>query len=204
MQALDWGGIMTPPDEQPERRRVQRIGLCLEASAREPGRSRVPVRVIDISTHGCRIELFNGSLADDALWLGLANLQPQLCRIAWHREGFAGLEFGTPISEAVLDTLLAPHRKASETTVGELKELAKRAHRLSAQSPGEPGGDVLREFARDCSLQAVVQGLKLSEEMATPGEASGAEDGLASLTGSMIRRNTREAAPGFSFEQRGA
>ena len=44
------------PEGQPERRRVPRAALRLNATIREPGRSRAGVKVIDISTHGCRIE----------------------------------------------------------------------------------------------------------------------------------------------------
>jgi len=41
---------------QSDRRRAERAALRLNATIREPGRSRVGVRLIDISTHGCRIE----------------------------------------------------------------------------------------------------------------------------------------------------
>ena len=46
----------TRPDGQPERRRSNRAALNLSATMREGSRSKAQVRVIDISTHGCRIE----------------------------------------------------------------------------------------------------------------------------------------------------
>ncbi|HEU5285618.1 MAG TPA: PilZ domain-containing protein, partial [Sphingomicrobium sp.] len=57
------------PQERPERRRANRIALRLGATMREPNRGRVEARLIDISTHGCRVEAISGASPDSWLWL---------------------------------------------------------------------------------------------------------------------------------------
>ena len=88
----------TRPDGQPERRKVPRTALRLNATIREPGRSRTAARVIDISTHGCRIEATSGASVDSWLLLSIAGLETQYCRVAWRCHEFAGIEFATPLA----------------------------------------------------------------------------------------------------------
>jgi hypothetical protein len=133
----------------------------LSASIREPGRSRVGVRVIDMSTHGCRIEATSGAPAEAWVLLSVAGLESQYCRIVWRAHEFAGLEFASPIAEAVLDRLLQDQKQVSETTIGELRAIANRAHRLATvESSG--GSETLVELSHKCAVDAVVEGLRLS------------------------------------------
>ena len=149
------------PDGQPERRRAPRTALRLNASIREPGRSRAGARVIDISTHGCRIEALPGATVDSWILLSIAGLETQYCRVAWSCHEFAGVEFASPIAEAVLDRLLQEHGQMSETAIGELRAIASRAHRLSTQEETERR--TLADLSRKCAVDAVVEGLKLGE-----------------------------------------
>lgn len=155
-------------ESQPERRRAPRAGLRLNATIREPGRSRVGVRVIDISTHGCRIEATAGASPDQWVLLSIAGLETQYCRVVWQAHEFAGLEFATPLAEVVLDKLLED-QSLSESSIGELRDIAQRTHRLaSTQANGDP--EVLADLSRKCAVDAVVEGLRL-------GEAGGAKSG---------------------------
>ncbi|HEU0310626.1 MAG TPA: PilZ domain-containing protein [Sphingomicrobium sp.] len=148
------------PEGEPERRRAPRAALRLNASIREPGRSRVGVRVIDISTHGCRIEATSGAAPEAWVLLSIAGLESQYCRIVWRAHEFAGLEFASPISEAVLDRLLQD--QLSEESVKELRDIAKRTHRLATtQSNSEI--ETLGDLSRKCAVDAVVEGLRLSD-----------------------------------------
>ena len=149
-----------PPEGQDERRRVPRTALRLNATIREPGRSRVGVRVIDISTHGCRIEATSGANADTWILLSIAGLETQYCRIVWKVHEFAGVEFATPLAETVLDRLLQDNQ-LPETAISELRSIANRTHRLSTQD----GGDrrTLSELSRKCAVDAVVEGLRLGD-----------------------------------------
>ena len=90
-----------------ERRRANRAALRLSATMREAGRSRVQARLIDISTHGCRVECASGASAETWIWLSIAGLETQYCRVVWRHQEFAGLEFVTPLAEPVLERLLA-------------------------------------------------------------------------------------------------
>ncbi|HEX2802519.1 MAG TPA: PilZ domain-containing protein [Sphingomicrobium sp.] len=155
---------VTRPEGQPERRRVHRIALRLNATIREPGRSRVGVRLIDISTHGCRIESTAGASRDSWVLLSIAGLETQYCRIAWCCEEFAGLEFATPLAEPVLQRLLEGQQDLSESSISELREIAARTSRLAAQRP-ESGDEGLAEFSRKCAVDAVVEGLRLGDAL---------------------------------------
>lgn len=150
------------PDGQPERRRAERSALRLNATIREPGRGRVSVRVIDISTHGCRIEATTGASADSWVLLSIAGLETQYCRVAWHCQEFSGLEFATPLAEPVLEKLLQDQQILSETTIGELRDIADRTHRL-ASSQRSSDTATLAALSRKCAVDAVVEGLRLSE-----------------------------------------
>ena len=105
-----WAGsehAMAKQDKvQAERRRANRTALRLTATMRDGTRSRSQVRLIDMSTHGCRVECPSGVADDSWLWLSIGGLETQYCRVVWHCEEFVGLEFETPLSEAVFDRLL--------------------------------------------------------------------------------------------------
>jgi hypothetical protein len=149
------------PEGQQERRRAPRNALRLNASIREPGRSRVGARLIDISTHGCRIESQATLSPDNWFLLTIAGLETQYCRVVWSCHEFAGIEFATPLAEAVLDRLLQDHAQLPETAIKELRSIATRTHRLSTQDTGERR--ILAELSRKCAVDAVVEGLRLGE-----------------------------------------
>ena len=151
----------TRPDGQPDRRRVARTALRLNATIREPGRSRMAARVIDISTHGCRIEATSGASADSWLMLSIAGLETQYCRVVWRCHEFAGIEFAAPIAEPVLERLLSAQQQLSEVAIGDLRSIANRAHNLSVKEGDDR--QTLTELSRTCAVEAVVEGLRLSE-----------------------------------------
>jgi hypothetical protein len=98
---------------------------------------------------------------DTWILLSIVGLETQYSRVAWSCHEFAGVEFATPIAEAVLDRLLQEHGALSETAIGELRSIANRAHRLSTQEDSERR--TLAELSRKCAVDAVVGGLRLSE-----------------------------------------
>ena len=149
-------------DGQPERRRAPRAGLRLSATIREPGRSRVGVKVIDISTHGCRIEAQSGANADAWVMLSIAGLETQYCRIVWRAHEFAGLEFATPLAEPVYERLLADQSQLSAQAIGELRDIANRTHRLATVETTKDS-DTLVELSTKCAADAVVEALRLGE-----------------------------------------
>jgi hypothetical protein len=152
----------TRPDGQPERRRVHRAALKLNATIREPGRSRVGVRLIDISTHGCRIETTSGFTPESWVLLSIAGLETQYCRIAWSCEEFAGLEFATPLAEPILDALLKDHQQLPEGAISELREISNRTRRLATRDP-QSENETLAAFSDKCAVDAVVEALRLTD-----------------------------------------
>lgn len=149
-------------DDRPERRRAHRAALRLTATIREGGRSRTKVRLIDISTHGCRIECSSMVAADSWIWLSVAGLETQYCRVVWHCGEFVGLEFAKPLAEAVLERLLQEQELMPEITINELREIATRTHGLARQA-NDADIHPLAELSRKCAVDAVVEGFRMSE-----------------------------------------
>lgn len=146
----------------PERRRAHRLALRLNAMMRDGNQSRVKARVIDISTHGCRIECTSGVAEDSWIWLSISGLENQYCRVVWHCQEFVGLEFANPLSEAVFERLLADHQDLPESSINDLRKIASRTHWLARQA-GDSDIAVLAELSRKCAEDAVVEGLRLGQ-----------------------------------------
>src|SRR5690349_11737124 len=116
---------------RPERRSVERTALRLTAMMRDGTRSRVNARVIDMSTQGCRIECTTTVEDDSWVWLSIAGLETQFCRVVWHCQEFIGLELERPLSEAVFEKLLADQDRLPDTAIKELRGIATRIHWLA-------------------------------------------------------------------------
>lgn len=161
--------VAMQPGGQPERRRAERAALRLAATMRTGGgKSRIQVRLIDISTHGCRIDCTSTVEADTWLWLSVAGLETQYCRVAWQCQEFVGLEFATPLAEAVLDRLLHSQQQLPETTIKELREISARTHWLATKG-GDEDVHILAELSRKCAVDAVVEGFRLSQKAGNAG-----------------------------------
>jgi hypothetical protein len=129
---------------------------------REGSRSKVQVRIIDISTHGCRIECSSAVPVDANVWLTIPGLENQYCRIVWHCQEFVGVEFEKPLAQAVFDKLLAEQAQLPEKTITELRDIANRAHWLATNAEIDDI-HILAELSRKCAVDAVVEGFRLSE-----------------------------------------
>jgi hypothetical protein len=148
-----------PAQKQSERRRVERLALRLTATMRDGTRSRVKVRVIDMSTHGCRIDCTTTVEDDSWVWLSIAGLENQFCRVVWHHQEFVGLEFEKPLSDAVFDRLLAEQGQLPETAIKDLRGIASRTHWLARQA-SDSDIAILADLSRKCAVDAVVEGLR--------------------------------------------
>jgi hypothetical protein len=134
---------------------------------REAGRSRVQARLIDISTHGCRIECASGASSDTWVWLSIAGIETQYCRVVWRHQEFAGLEFVTPLAEPVLERLLSDQNQLSEATINELRDIASRTHRLASKNK-DSDAELLSELSNKCAVEAVIEGLRLRDSGTPP------------------------------------
>ena len=155
------------PSRQPERRRANRAALRLTATMRVGSSSRVKSRVIDLSTHGCRVECSSTVATGSWVWLSIAGLETQYCRVVWHCQEFVGLEFEKPLADSVLDRLLQDQKQLPETGINELRDLAARTLWLARQAD-DSNIHPLAELSRSCAVDAAVEGLRLQK--AGPGE----------------------------------
>ena len=129
---------------------------------RDGTKSRVKVRVIDMSTHGCRIECTSTVEDDSWVWLSISGLENQFSRVVWHCQEFIGLQFEKPLSEPVFERLLQEQGQLPETTINELRSIANRTHRL-ARKAGDQDIAILADLSRRCAVDAVVEGLRGAE-----------------------------------------
>ena len=149
-----------PVQVEAERRRVERLALRLTATMRDGTRSRVKVRVIDMSTRGCRIECTTNVEDNSWIWLSIAGLENQFCRVIWHHQEFVGLEFEKPLSDAVFERLLAEQGCLPETAIKDLRNIASRTHWLARQATDDQI-HILAELSRECAVDALVEGFRL-------------------------------------------
>lgn len=158
---------MAQPLQQPtERRRAARAALHLNATMRE-GTRKSPARVIDMSTYGCRIECSTVVSAESKVWLGIEGLANQHCRVVWHCEEFVGLEFETPLSDAVFERLLQAQGQLAEKEIHKLRGIASRTNWL-ARKAGDADIAILAEISRQCAENAVIEGLRLKAPKSRP------------------------------------
>jgi hypothetical protein len=146
-----------------DRRRSDRIALRLTATMRDGTRSRAKARVIDISTHGARIECPSSVTEDSWIWLSVAGLETQYCRVVWHCQEYIGLEFTKPLSDAVFDKLLQENEQLPESAITDLRAIATRTQSL-ARHAGDENIAKLAELSRRCAVDAVVEGLRLNQK----------------------------------------
>jgi hypothetical protein len=142
-----------------ERRRSNRTALRLNATVRDGRQSKVKARVIDMSTHGCRIECSQVVTEDSWIWLNIAGLETQYCRVVWHCQEFVGLEFETPLSEVVFERLLQSGDQLPEAAIKDLRKIASRTHWLARQA-SDDDISLLADLSRKCAEEALVEGLR--------------------------------------------
>lgn len=88
-----------------ERRASDRIAVPGEIGLRQPGRQRYRVRVLDLSTSGCKAELVERPNVGEDMLVKFDGLEVLDAEVAWV-DGFqAGLKFKQRIHPAVLDLL---------------------------------------------------------------------------------------------------
>ncbi len=95
-----------------EHRVSRRVELSLDAEIRKSGGSFVSAPVLDLSTHGFRIESPLWLKEGSDLWLRLPGLEARHARAAWVRGAVSGCAFAEPLHEAVLDLIISRVRSA--------------------------------------------------------------------------------------------
>jgi hypothetical protein len=89
-----------------ERRDCERIDLDSELMVRRIGGFNFQVRLENVSTAGCRIEMVEATEAGEAMIARFPALEPLGADICWTKGTTAGLNFSRPIHPAVFEALL--------------------------------------------------------------------------------------------------
>lgn len=105
------GVVFEPiPDESEQRQRIERkaarVAVPGEISLRAVGRSSYRVRVLDLSTDGCKVELVERPNVGDRMLVKFDGIEVLDADAAWVEGYTAGLKFANKIHPAVLDLLL--------------------------------------------------------------------------------------------------
>lgn len=83
-----------------------RHSLATEVTLRRTGRAICRVRVLDVSSTGCRLEVVDRPNVDERVWLrfdGLESIEATVCWVAGFK---VGLKYANPIHPAVFGELL--------------------------------------------------------------------------------------------------
>ena len=94
-----------PPRAQVERG-AERLPVSAEVGLRSMGRNSFRVRVFDLSSDGCKVELVERPAAGDTVSVKFDGLDVLEATVAWVEGHSAGLAFRNPVHPAVLDLLL--------------------------------------------------------------------------------------------------
>jgi hypothetical protein len=86
-----------------DQRRFARHQVSLSAGLGAPDRPSSAIAVIDLSTHGCGIEIDSHLDAGGRVWVALPGLEPWPSRVIWAQDNRAGLAFDRPLHQAVVD-----------------------------------------------------------------------------------------------------
>lgn len=87
-------------------RNADRVSVELDAGLRQRGASAVSVHILDLSTHGFRIETHLELSVGTDVWLRLPGLEPNLARVKWTDGSVTGCAFERPLHPAVLDMIV--------------------------------------------------------------------------------------------------
>lgn len=87
------------------RRRAPRAPVSLDAKVGRGGLDRALCKVVDLSTHGARIETYSAVRRDSMIWLTLPHVGHWAARVVWASDFEAGLEFQIPLSDPEFEQL---------------------------------------------------------------------------------------------------
>ena len=92
---------------QLDRRRAPRAPVSLDAAIGKGGLDRTLCRVLNISTHGAKLQTYSGLRKGSTIWLTLPGLGYRAADIVWSDDFAAGCEFREPLMQAQVDDLVA-------------------------------------------------------------------------------------------------
>ena len=91
-------------------RAIPRVEVEMEAGLRKKGGSAIPIRLIDLSTHGFRTETHLYLDPGNTVWVRLPGLDSMPATVIWARGSLIGCAFERPLLSAVIDSIIAKAR----------------------------------------------------------------------------------------------
>ncbi len=88
-------------------RNADRVPVTFCAGLRQRGASAVSVQILDLSTHGFRIDTHLSLEVGTQIWLRLPGLEATPALVAWVDGHCAGCAFDRPLHPAVLSMIIA-------------------------------------------------------------------------------------------------
>lgn len=95
---LFFSSSMAPPRE----RNADRLAVSVRADLRQRGAGAVSVGILDLSTHGFRVDTHLKLDVGTQIWLRLPGLEAMPAHVAWIDGHCAGCSFDRPLHPAVL------------------------------------------------------------------------------------------------------
>ena len=87
------------------RRRAPRAPVSLDARIGRGGLDRALCKVVDLSTHGARLQTYSALRKGAMIWLTLPLVGHCAADIVWANDFEAGCEFHTPLSDEDFEAL---------------------------------------------------------------------------------------------------
>ncbi|MFM9828767.1 MAG: PilZ domain-containing protein [Sphingomonas sp.] len=103
------------PAEVIGRRRSPRAPVSFDARIGRGGLDRTLCRVIDLSTHGARLEIYSPLRVGSMIWLTMPQAGPVAATIMWSDDFIAGCQFKTPLDAEVYEALVARDQSLRRT-----------------------------------------------------------------------------------------
>ena len=91
-------------------RRAERVPIGADISLRRSFENRYRVQILELSRHGCRVELVERVRKGDRLWISLPGIETLEAITCWVDGFVAGAEFIRPLHPSVFDMLTARMR----------------------------------------------------------------------------------------------
>ena len=88
------------------RRRSQREAVSIDARIGRNGLERALCRVVDLSLHGARLQIYSALKRGARMSLTLPIIGPRVATIVWSDDFLAGCQFDESLGEEEFETLL--------------------------------------------------------------------------------------------------
>ena len=95
------------PAEVTGRRRSTRAPVSFDAKIGRDGLGRTLCKVVDLSLHGVRLQVYSALKRGSTIWLNLPAIGPYAAKVVWSDDFNAGCQFIAPLDQSAFDAIVA-------------------------------------------------------------------------------------------------